>query len=720
MAINIPIVSKFDAGGVKQAEGAFGGMGKALLGLGAVIAAAFSVKAIVSFGKEATLAAEALQTSGARIDSIANSMGLFGDQTDAVTKRLKDFADANELAFAIDENSIMQIQATLLTFGEVAKTADEAGGAFDRATVAAIDLAAAGFGSAETNAIQLGKALNDPIKGLTALTRSGVTFTDAEKDLIKTMVQSGNVLGAQEMILAAIEQQVGGTAKATADASAQMALAFGEVKESVGQAILPAFQAVTAALMPLIEILLPKIKDFLERNLTPALMGAADAFSDFVGRIVAGESVGDIFTGMFSSITEWFTGGGLAAAFERMSEIRNNLIDAILAALPGILEGLVALLPSIVGFMTGTLLPQMVSSVTLIITSIAQLLPQIIPQIVNALVQVAPTIIKAIADLLPQIVTTIVGMLPTLLSTGVTLFLSLVNAVLAILPDLLKAIVGMLPEIVRSVIGMLPAIITAGIELFNGLIKAVIDVLPDLIKQILAMLPVILKTIIEMLPQLIQAAFQLFMGIVQGVLDALPEIIAAVIALLPEIITAFMNALPQIVVLGFEIVKGLVKGIIDAAPRLISNAIQSLFNLVSNTVKSVFGIASPSKVFIAFGGDMIDGLADGLKGGAREIKNAVEAVGDATNQAFDKYSGTIKAEANLTGAISGNMASARFAADMSAPPLSPVASPGRSTAATYNITVNAGMGADGNRIGETIVNEILKFEKSSGKVFARA
>jgi hypothetical protein len=38
----------------------------------------------------------------------------------------------------------------------------------------------------------------------------------------------------------------------------------------------------------------------------------------------------------------------------------------------------------------------------------------------------------------------------------------------------------------------------------------------------------------------------------------------------------------------------------------------------------------------------------------------------------------------------------------------------------YNINVNAGMGTDGNRVGELIVNEILRFERSSGRVFARA
>jgi hypothetical protein len=118
-------------------------------------------------------------------------------------------------------------------------TVDTAGGAFDRATVAALDMAAAGFGSAESNAVQLGKALEDPIKGINALTRSGITFTDAEKEKIKTMVESGNVLDAQTMILEAIEKQVGGTAEATATGSQKMALALGNVSEAIGAALLP-------------------------------------------------------------------------------------------------------------------------------------------------------------------------------------------------------------------------------------------------------------------------------------------------------------------------------------------------------------------------------------------------------------------------------------------------------------------------------------------------
>ena len=137
----------------------------------------------------------------------------------------------------------MHVQTSLGTFGELAASADTAGGAFDRATMAALDLAAAGFGSAEGNAIQLGKALNDPVKGLAALAKSGVTFTDQQKEQIRTLVASNKMLEAQDMVLAAIEQQVGGTSLATADSSAMLSLAFADLKETLGTALLPIFDA---------------------------------------------------------------------------------------------------------------------------------------------------------------------------------------------------------------------------------------------------------------------------------------------------------------------------------------------------------------------------------------------------------------------------------------------------------------------------------------------
>jgi hypothetical protein len=261
--IKINILSNFNAQGFSKLQRELKRLDTPIEKLGAVTrslapAAQIGLVALTALGASALRAAEDAQVADRRLANVAESMNLFGTQTGAVTRRLTEFADATMKQTAIDDEVIKATQAKLLTFKNLAATADVMGGAMDRATLAAIDLAAAGFGSAETNATQLGKALQDPIKGITALARAGVTFTEQEKAKIKTLVQSGKMLEAQDMILSAIETQVGGTAAATATGAAKMAVAFGEMQESIGNALLPILEK----LVPLITGLF----DFIAKN----------------------------------------------------------------------------------------------------------------------------------------------------------------------------------------------------------------------------------------------------------------------------------------------------------------------------------------------------------------------------------------------------------------------------------------------------------------------
>ncbi len=200
-------------------------------------------------------AGEQAATSNARIRNVTESMGLFGEASAEVTEKLIKQAEATALLTGVDQNQIKQAQASLMTFGELAQSADEMGGSFDRATQLTIDLAAAGFGSVETNAIQLGKALNDPIKGLSALSRSGVTFSETQKDMIAGLVESGKQFEAQDIILKAIEQQVGGTGEATANATDKLKVGFSQMSESIGQALLPLVETVIPVMIGLFEFM---------------------------------------------------------------------------------------------------------------------------------------------------------------------------------------------------------------------------------------------------------------------------------------------------------------------------------------------------------------------------------------------------------------------------------------------------------------------------------
>jgi hypothetical protein len=316
MAVNIRIGTAFDPKGLKQAQTQFqkfgAGIKKGLRIAGIVAATAAAVGLVAT--RFAKMAEEA-QTANNRLDQIAHSMGLFGNETRQVTDRLKAYADANKFIFGADDEVIKSTQAKLLTFKELGATADVAGGAFDRATQAAFDLAAAGFGSATTNAAQLGKALQDPIKGLTALTRSGVTFTEGEKNLIRTMVESGNTLQAQEMILAAIEAQVGGTAEATANASTKMEIGFNEMGEALGTAVLPLFESFANYIVEIT----PKVEAFFAGLTDPTtpmgeawlgMMASIEEFARVFAEVSGSVNRDPFFKFLFDSIQMVVTGLG--------------------------------------------------------------------------------------------------------------------------------------------------------------------------------------------------------------------------------------------------------------------------------------------------------------------------------------------------------------------------------------------------------------------------
>jgi hypothetical protein len=252
----------------KKASGIAKGIGRVVGALGLTL----GFSAMVRGFNEATEAAEQARVANDRIEAIAKSMDEFGNQTAKVTKRIQDYADSQEFSLGVDADVIKATQAKLLTFRNLTKTAGTMGGAFDRATKAAIDMAAAGFGSAESNATQLGKALNDPIKGITALNRAGIQFTEDQKALIQSLVDSGKMLEAQDMILSEIESQVGGTAAATATASSKMTIAFGAIQEELGKVLMPMLNRFSGWLVDAV----PKVQKFFKELTDPTtVMGAS-------------------------------------------------------------------------------------------------------------------------------------------------------------------------------------------------------------------------------------------------------------------------------------------------------------------------------------------------------------------------------------------------------------------------------------------------------------
>lgn len=221
------ITGDVDSRSIDDAGGKIGRSLKA----GAVVGVA-ALGTVAAAGFKAFQSFEDAEAQTRKLTNVLDNMG-----KSAAAPAVEDLATELSRLTGIGDDVIQQGQTILATFSEVAESAGETGGTFERATKAAVDLSATGFGSVESASVMLGKALQDPIKGITALSRSGVTFTEEQKKVIESLVETGRVGEAQALILEEVEKQVGGTAEESATASQKIKNAMGEAGEALGNVI---------------------------------------------------------------------------------------------------------------------------------------------------------------------------------------------------------------------------------------------------------------------------------------------------------------------------------------------------------------------------------------------------------------------------------------------------------------------------------------------------
>lgn len=202
---------------------------------------AFAGLAVAGVGMFALNEFDEAQKVAAQTEAVIKSTGGAANVT---ADEIGDLAGELSKKAAIDDDLIQSGANVLATFTAIKNEAGEGNDIFNQATEAALDLSVA-FGKDLTSAnTMLGKALQDPIKGVTALTKVGVSFSQQQKDQIRTLVESNDVLGAQKIILAELETQVGGSAEAQATALGRTKVAMGELAETAGSVLAPAIGAV--------------------------------------------------------------------------------------------------------------------------------------------------------------------------------------------------------------------------------------------------------------------------------------------------------------------------------------------------------------------------------------------------------------------------------------------------------------------------------------------
>lgn len=266
--------------GLKGFGSSIGGAMAMLGGIGAAVGAFSVVTSAV--GDMIGAAREAIAVNKDLEATILSTGGVAGVTGDMARKYAEDLS----MVTNFQDDAILSGEAMLLTFTKIGSDI------FPLATETMLNMAQK-FGSIDAAAIQLGKALNDPIKGVTALGRVGIQFSALQKSQIKDFMAVNDLAGAQGIILGELGTQFGGLARAAADPFIQVQNAIAEVQEMLGMGMMPMLLEVANAVLP---------------ALREAAAGAGPALGEFgiaLGKAF-GENLADII-GMFVELAGHFS-----------------------------------------------------------------------------------------------------------------------------------------------------------------------------------------------------------------------------------------------------------------------------------------------------------------------------------------------------------------------------------------------------------------------------
>ena len=159
----------------------------------------------------------------------------------------------------VDDDVIRAGTNMLLTFKGIRNEAGKNNDVFSQAAKATLDMTAAMNGGNVTqealrkNSILVGKALNDPVKGMSALRRVGVTLDEQQQKTVKSLVAQGRTMDAQKIILRELGTEFGGAAAASATPMARLHAVVQQLEEEAGKRLLPVLGAMATKLMALVE-----------------------------------------------------------------------------------------------------------------------------------------------------------------------------------------------------------------------------------------------------------------------------------------------------------------------------------------------------------------------------------------------------------------------------------------------------------------------------------
>jgi phage-related protein len=566
-----------------EASGGFGGMIESAKSMVTAFASMWVITKAMEGLKEATVGTIQVAEQHQVVEQqLAAALQSTHDAVGMTAEQLNQLADGFEKTTAYSNDAVLGAENLLLTFTNIG------GNVFPQATGAVLDMATAMHQDLRTTAIEVGKALQDPVKGATALQRVGVRLSSSQVELIKQFVATGQAAKAQGVILDELNREFGHSAEnyrhTLPGALASLGNSFADIQKQIGGPLLGTLADLVNSVQPLIE------------NLGAALPGAISrAESWFQANLLP----------VLKQVGAWFMSGGLNALRMYADYVTGVLIPSTVQLVQWFGANILPTLKVLAAFVMGNLVPALMQLDRWMRENVLPVFEQVaaflVSSVVPAIIQLVRWFEQHVVPVLKVLWTVIAtDVLPTLESLVTTVLTKIVPA----LEHLWNVIAPILIPVLQLLGGLIKNVIGPYLVWWWGIIADGINIIADIIGTIENWIGA-LGRVKDAVSQFVSHALSFFGHLKDQAGQKITDVKNTIVNTLSDLPQKMLD-------LAGHIIDGLVNGLKNGLNKIK----QTVGNLAGNLLgglKSAFGIASPSRAMHEIGRHLSEGLVEGLR-----------------------------------------------------------------------------------------------------------
>lgn len=506
-------------------------------------------------------------------------------------------------------------------------------------------------------------ATGDPAaiaNGLTTMLTSGITTAfNAVAEFIPTVMTTGVDIarGLAQGISTGLPEVIASFGSLVADGGGSLVTGAAQIVTTFAANLVTGLPQITEAAAQMLSGIVDAVPGVLESLLSSVSMlvsMVALNLPSFATSLIDGAIT--LFGSIATAVPQILTS---------VTEALASLVGSVATALPGLAVMLATAAPQLFASIVEAvpaLLPTITEALTTLVSSVATALPTMAETLSTAATTLFVGIVDVLPDILPDLVTgftsllvSLVAEFPTMATSlamaAGTLFQGIVDALPEIITGLSVALFNLMVAFVTEFPNLYEGLKTAALSLFENMITALGEQVTPLVDGLGTMIADFITAVGGWAESVKTAASDLWQNIVQAVTDKVES-------LKTEVGTFIQGAIDKIAEFdllqaGIDFVQGFIDGIVSMGQSIIDN-VTSVFSGPINTVKGLFGIASPSKLMFEFGGFVDEGFADGIRAYKDMAVDAMADLGTSAVAAFDPTVDTTLAfEAASTAPISG-------------------------------------------------------------------